>query len=180
MRTITEIIVHCSATHPGWLAAAPLAAKIRAIRSWHVDGNGWNDIGYHYLVDRDGAVAAGRPVETPGAHVIGHNADTIGVCLLGGHGSAETDAFSDHFTVEQGGALTALLEQLQAAHGPGLKISGHNQYAAKACPGFSVPAWLGARQGQPIAATDPATEVTRYRWRLAEIRDLAGAALKGA
>ena len=124
------------------------------------------------------ASRGGHPVELPCARVIGHNTGIIGICLLGGQGSAKTDAFCDHLTAEQGSAVNALLEQLQAVHGPGLKSSGHNQYMAKACPGGSVPAWLGARSGQP--ETDRVSETNRCRWRLADIRDTAGDALKGA
>ena len=54
------------------------------IRDWHVNGNGWSDIGYHYVIKRNGLVEAGRPVSISGAHAKGHNADSIGICLVGG------------------------------------------------------------------------------------------------
>ena len=154
MRPINEIIVHCSATRPEWMERFPLSRKVEEIRLWHTRDRGWKDIGYHYLIDRDGTIATGRPVEQVGAHVQGHNTGTIGVCLIGGHGSSETDRFDQHFTGAQEKALRTLLADLKRRHPGVTKISGHNQYAAKACPGFSVPAWyVGAK---PPVKPEPA------------------------
>lgn len=125
-----------------------MADKVAEIRRWHVQERKWKDIGYHYLIDRNGVLALGRPVEQVGAHVQGHNTGTIGICLIGGHGSAETDKFSDNFTATQDTVLRVLLNDLKRQHPGIVKISGHNQYAAKACPGFNVPQWY-----QPITPT---------------------------
>ncbi|UFM66809.1 N-acetylmuramoyl-L-alanine amidase [Paracoccus sp. MA] len=137
---VDEIIIHCAATRPGWMAGKPLAAKVTEIRRWHVRDNGWSDIGYHWIIDRDGKVAPGRPEGTPGAHVAGHNTGSIGICLIGGHGSSAADDFHEHYTVAQEDALVQLIESIKK-RAKIAKISGHNQYAAKACPGFSVPDW---------------------------------------
>ena len=72
------------------------------------------------------------------------NAGTIGISLFGGHGSAETDDFSENFTPDQDRALAGLIDKLRAKYG-NLALSGHNQYAAKACPGFNVPSWWAGR-----------------------------------
>ena len=200
MRPLTGIILHCTATRPDFLEGASTAARLAEVRRWHVEGNGWSDVGYHVLVDRDGTVLAGRPIETTGAHVRGHNTGTIGISLFGGHGAAETDRFADHFTAEQDQSLRRLIADLQQRFGP-LPVSGHNDYAAKACPGFSVAEWLvepSSEEGSPAAAdpgstripagmtvlddsadlgTDLLAEVARYRWRLAAIRDSAADAL---
>lgn len=149
MRPLNEIIVHCSATRADWWAHLPTSEKVAEIRRWHVKDRGWKDIGYHYLIDRNGTVATGRPLEQVGAHVQGRNIGTIGVCLIGGHGSAETDRFEQHFTVQQDKALRHLLADLQHRYKIS-KVSGHNQYAAKACPGFNVPKWLNAPAQKPV------------------------------
>ena len=142
MRQITEIIVHCSATRPDWMQGMSFAAKVSEIARWHMSPpRNWRAIGYHYLIDRDGALANGRPLEHAGAHVKGRNATTIGICLLGGFGSAETDQFSEHFTAEQKKTLLKLIEELRERFGD-IPVSGHNQYAAKACPGFNVPDFM--------------------------------------
>ena len=143
MRPLGEIIIHCTATRPEWWAGKSLGQKVAEIRRWHVAERGWKDIGYHFLIDRDGKVAPGRPVEKEGAHVMGHNTGTIGIALFGGHGSAETDAFAKNFTPEQDVALRKLIADLRRQYPIISKISGHNEYAAKACPGFNVPAWYG-------------------------------------
>lgn len=141
MRHLNEIIVHCSATRPKWMAGKKTSEKVAEIRHWHVDDNKWSDIGYHFLIDRDGTVANGRPIAKQGAHVQGHNKNSIGVCLIGGHGSSETDDFAEHFTVEQDAAARNLIEKLKSKYNIA-KVTGHNQYAAKACPGFNVPHWI--------------------------------------
>jgi hypothetical protein len=157
MRKITEIIIHCAATRPEWMQGSKTSAKVAEIRRWHL-GNGWSDIGYHYLIDRDGTVAKGRDVSVTGAHVKGRNTGTIGICLMGGHGSSETDAFSEHFTGEQDRALRKLIADLHKQFGP-VEVNGHNQYAAKACPGFNAPKWFA--MGKPPLAdyVPPATEI---------------------
>lgn len=141
MRKITEIILHCSATRPNWMHDAGTTAKVAEIRRWHVVERGWRDIGYHYVIDRDGTVALGRPLGQTGAHVVGRNTGTVGICLVGGHGSSAYDSFSDHFTQAQDRALRAVIADLRRKYGP-LDVSGHNQFAKKSCPGFEVPKWL--------------------------------------
>lgn len=152
MRQINEIIVHCAATRPDWMAGRPLSDKISEIRRWHTRDRGWRDIGYHWVIDRDGTYSTGRGEGQVGAHVAGRNAGTIGVCLLGGFGSRERDLFEKHFTPAQDHALRVLLSEIQGRHRI-TRISGHNEYSAKACPGFQVRPWLG--QTAPNAA--PAT-----------------------
>lgn len=155
MRQINEIIIHCTATQANWWGAEKTSRKVAEVRRWHTADRGWKDIGYHYLIDRDGTVANGRPLDQVGAHVQGHNTGTIGISLFGGFGSAETDQFSDNFTVAQDKALRELLVKLRRDFPAVTKISGHNQYAAKACPGFNVPTWYanarGLVQAKPLA-----------------------------
>lgn len=143
MRAITEIIVHCSATAPGWMAGLPVEEQAAEIDRWH-KGNGWAGIGYHYVIGRDGNVATGRPIEQDGAHVAGRNKGTIGVCLIGGRGSSANDQPEQHYTHEQLAALHGLIEGLRLQYGE-VPVSGHNQFAAKACPGFNVPRWLAGK-----------------------------------
>ena len=77
MRQINDIIVHCSATKEG------RDYTVADIDRWH-KARGWRCIGYHYVIYRDGSVHAGRPVEQIGAHVTNHNANSIGICYIGG------------------------------------------------------------------------------------------------
>lgn len=156
MRTISEISVHCSATRPGWMAQSTGPERIAEIRRWHVEQNGWADIGYHYLIDRDGKVYPGRPVERTGAFEPKVNARGIGVCLIGGFGANTTDTFDRHFTLEQDAALRRLIDKLRQAH-PGItRVSGHNDYAPKACPGFRVDRWLSGKPARTFAESGTA------------------------
>lgn len=132
MRKIDMLIVHCSATKPGMDVGA------KEIREWHVKGNGWQDIGYHFVIRRSGVVEDGRPVEKAGAHVAGRNASSIGICLVGGIDDAGKP--EANFTPEQWKALPRLLRVLRTRY-PQATIHGHNEFAAKACPSFDVQEW---------------------------------------
>jgi N-acetylmuramoyl-L-alanine amidase len=165
MRPISEIIVHCAATRPEWMAGATLAEQVEEIRRWHVQGNGWSDIGYHRVIGRDGTVASGRPMDKTGAHTLGHNTGTIGVCLIGGHGANANDAPDQHFTSAQMAALVREIKDLKRRFGP-LKVSGHNQYANKGCPGFYVPKWLAGVQFAPTKVDPPVPWFARLIARL--------------
>jgi N-acetylmuramoyl-L-alanine amidase len=81
MRNIEKIIVHCAATREGQ------HIKTDTIRNWHLK-RGWSDIGYHYVIELDGTIGIGRPIERSGAHTKGLNSNSIGVCYVGG---VETD-----------------------------------------------------------------------------------------
>ena len=158
MRSLHEIIIHCTATPADWWSGKRTSEKVAEVKRWHVRDRGWSDIGYHFLIDRDGTVAKGRPLEKVGAHVQGRNTGTIGVSLFGGHGSAATDKFADHFTPAQEAALVKLLADLRKQYPTITRISGHNEFAAKACPGFNVPSWYaGKRQAaKPVVVVSPA------------------------
>ena len=73
MRKIDKIIIHCSATKEG------IDFKAKDIDVWHRN-QGWDGIGYHYVVDLDGTVEKGRNIEKAGAHTVGQNANSIGIC----------------------------------------------------------------------------------------------------
>lgn len=129
MRNINEIIVHTTATVEG------RDYDVAAIRRMHIQ-RGWSDIGYHFLIGLDGNVMKGRPVEQVGAHVAGRNANTIGVSYVGGIDKAGRP--KDTRTHAQKAALEELLIELVERF-PGIShISGHRDYANKACPSFDA------------------------------------------
>lgn len=155
MRKITEIFIHCSATKPQWMITSTADQKAAEIRRWHVEENGWKDIGYHFVIDRSGDVVKGRDIERSGAHARGHNANSIGICLVGGWGGATTDQFEEHFTELQRQALWKLLNDLTQKF-PDVKIRGHNEVAAKACPCFTVSEFI--QNGRPAEKTEDVQE----------------------
>ena len=137
MRPVNEIIIHCTATRPGWWKDKTAAEKTAELKRWHVEERGWRNLGYHYTIDRDGTITEGRPMSENGAHTKGRNKNTCGVALFGGFGSTSNDRFNENFTPEQMASLQQLIADLMNTY-PITKVSGHNQYAAKACPGFTV------------------------------------------
>ena len=156
MRPIHEIIIHATATPANWRAGQPTSAKVAEVRRWHLD-RGWSDIGYHYLIDRDGSIAAGRPLERVGAHVQGHNTGSVGIALFGGKGGVADGMFEDSYTPAQDKALRGLIGRLKAVY-PITQISGHNEYANKACPCFKAMEWYRAPmmpQSTPSATASP-------------------------
>ena len=137
MREINKIIIHCTATRPNFMEGRSLKEQVDEVRRWHVVDNNWSDIGYHYLVGRNGEVTEGRPLKRAGAHTKGQNNKSIGIALFGGHGSSQDDAITDHFTAKQIEGLRGLLRLLRKKY-PMAAIEGHNKYSNKACPGFQV------------------------------------------
>lgn len=131
MRKINEIIIHCTATCPG--AVVPVAT----VDSWHRQ-RGWAGIGYHYLIQSDGTIEPGRPIEQPGAHCHGHNAHSIGIAYVGGLDVHRRPA--DTRTPQQKEAIAALCARLMLAYNlTPADIHGHNFYDQhKACPCYNV------------------------------------------
>ena len=129
MRRIDKIIVHCAATPEG------KDYTVAQIRQWHLK-RGFKDIGYHYVIYRDGSIHAGRPVAMAGAHCAGYNAHSIGICYIGG---VEKDGKTpkDTRTEAQKASLTSLLKRLHTLY-PNATLHGHREFAKKACPSFDV------------------------------------------
>lgn len=123
-RKINRHIIHCSAT--------PYGRDVTAadIDRWHRE-KGWSEIGYHFVVRLDGAIEGGRSLEKIGAHVKGHNADSIGTCLIG------PGADIGNFYEEQLRALRYLHRSLEEAFA-GLSLHAHREYSSKDCPGFDI------------------------------------------
>ena len=128
MRKINEIIVHCSATYP------EQKCTVDDIRKWHKE-RGFNDIGYHFIVEKNGNIVNGRKINLAGAHCQGHNARSVGICYIGGLDAKGYP--TDTRTEWQREALTSLIDSLCNLY-PINKISGHNQYSSKACPCFNA------------------------------------------
>jgi N-acetylmuramoyl-L-alanine amidase len=76
LKKIKKIVLHCSDSPDS------VDIGVKDIRRWHLN-RGWSDVGYHYIVRRDGRIEKGRDLNTMGAHVRGHNDDSIGVCWVG-------------------------------------------------------------------------------------------------
>lgn len=136
-REINKIIVHCSATREGQ------DISVETIKDWHLK-RGWSDIGYHYVIDINGVLHTGRPIERTGAHCKGHNTGSIGVCYVGGV-EADGKTPKDTRTKEQKAALDNLLYLLTDIFA-GATIHGHNEFASKACPSFDVQAEYGSKK----------------------------------
>lgn len=128
-RNIKELIVHCSATPEG------KDYTVDNIRQWHL-ARGFNDVGYHYVIYRDGSIHTGRSESVIGAHCTGHNAISIGICYIGGL-AADGKTPKDTRTPSQKAALLKLLRELKAKY-PKAKIYPHYKFAAKACPAFNA------------------------------------------
>ena len=130
MRTITLIILHCSATREGQ------SFGFEDCRRDHIRHRGFRDIGYHYYITRDGTVHRGRPLELVGAHCRNHNRHSIGICYEGGL-DAEGRA-KDTRTEAQKISLSALVRELKERF-PQALVVGHRELdSGKECPCFEV------------------------------------------
>jgi len=165
-KPIEAIVLHCTATRPG------RDVDIAEIRRWHVDGNGWDDVGYHYLVRLDGTIETGRPEGFQGAHVSGQNDGTIAVAYAGG--VSASGAPSDTRTPAQKAAILDLLDELAFEYGAfdvdgrlAIRVLGHRDFpgVAKACPSFDVAADYGARHAVAAAILTGETDMdTKPFW----------------
>lgn len=135
-RSTDYIVLHCSATAPA------LDVGAAEIRQWH-RAKGWSDIGYHFVIRRNGEIEEGRPPEEIGSHVKNHNANSIGVCLVGGVDARQRP--KNNFTTAQWSALGRLLAELQSRY-PRSHVIGHRDFpnVAKACPCFDATDWARA------------------------------------
>lgn len=142
------IVVHCSATPP----SADIGAS--TIRLWH-KRQGWADIGYHFVIRRDGSIETGRDKWRVGSHVKGHNSNSVAVCMVGG--VDEDGRPANNFTEDQFASLKQLLRHLRAFYGlTNDAICGHRDLSpdrdgdgtveanewVKACPSFDVRDWV--------------------------------------
>lgn len=143
MNRPTHIIVHCSDSFFG---------HVLTVRNWHVQplpkGRGWSEVGYHFIINNahttpdnvflfmNGSIEVGRNVEDEGAHCLGYNDRSIGVCLIG-------KEIKD-FTIEQMDSLKALcLELCRIYKIPASNVLGHcetesGKKEGKTCPNFDV------------------------------------------
>lgn len=129
MRTITLIIVHCSANRAG--STLRMADIDRYHRSL-----GWIGCGYHYVIPTGGTIEPGRPEEMTGAHCKRHNRHSIGICYIGGLSADGKPA--DTRTDAQRTALRNLLEQLHERYPEALIVGHRNLEPQKACPCFDA------------------------------------------
>lgn len=129
MRRISLIIIHCSGVRPRQQSSA------KQIDRWHRQ-LGWNGIGYHYVIRRNGMVERGRPETVVGAHCRGHNLHSIGVCYEGGLDAGGKPC--DTRTEAQKQSLLQLLKELRGRY-PQAIILGHKQLCRiKECPCFDA------------------------------------------
>lgn len=128
-RNIKEIIIHCSDTPEG------RDYTVADIRAWHLARN-FSDVGYHYIIYRDGSIHLGRDINISGAHCKNHNSISIGICYIGGRAAVGTKP-KDTRTAAQKKALLQLLKELKRMY-LNATIHGHKEFAAKACPCFEV------------------------------------------
>lgn len=135
MRKITSIIIHASDTPPEMDIGAD------EIRQWHVEENGWDDIGYHAVIRRNGLVERGRLESVVGAHAYGYNRFSLGICLIGGRKSKSKDPESN-FTREQYMSLFLLVERWVRDYNISIVV-GHNEVSNKPCPCFNVKEFFG-------------------------------------
>ena len=130
MRTITLIIIHCSATPDG------RSLSFEECRRDHIMHRHFRDIGYHFYITRDGTVHEGRPIEKVGAHCEGHNSHSIGICYEGGLDANGKPA--DTRTEAQRKAMKSLVERMHRLFPKALIVGHHDLNPTKACPCFVV------------------------------------------
>lgn len=135
MRKITHIVIHCSATPEG------REVSVKEIDRWH-RAQGFAKIGYHYVIHLDGSIDKGRDESEAGAHVAGWNANSIGICYIGGVDANDINKAKDTRTPAQKAAMEKLVRELLVKY-PGAEVLGHRDFpdVKKACPCFDARKW---------------------------------------
>lgn len=171
MRAIKWIVVHTSATADK--TGKPVDASAESIDSYHREHNGWDKIGYHFVVRMNGAIEKGRELAEVGAHVGGFNEQSVGICCSG-HGDIAD------FTPEQHMVLAQLCAELCVNLGlPATAVIGHREtddfggpHVDKTCPGTKVDMFRvrGNVDARLRARTDPALLALERRVAALEAR----------
>ena len=135
MGKVKKITLHHTSEYPG-MGYRSDRDVVRSIARYHRDTLGWADIGYHYVIGRDGKVYEGRPAKLQGAHVGGHNENNLGISMAGNFVSklpSET----------QLSTLKSLLSIKFKEHGLSThQLFGHRDFKATECPGEALYQWL--------------------------------------
>ena len=134
-RTKTDmIVIHCAST------PASMDIGVKEIKKWHIEDNKWDDIGYHYVIRRDGTLETGREEHRTGSHARQVNGTSLGVCLVGGYGSG---GWENNFTEEQFSTLKDIVSKLKDKYNiEAEKIIGHYEVDdVKKWPSFDVKEW---------------------------------------
>lgn len=117
-RVVDKVFIHCSASD------SPAHDNVETIRLWH-KARGFNDIGYHFFINKTGNILKGRSVELIPAAQVGHNKNSIAICLGG----------LNHFSQEQFFSLKKLCAEIKAVL-PKVTFHGHCEVSSKSCPNF--------------------------------------------
>ena len=131
MRAINKIVIHCSASHQN--------VDVHDIKKWHVEERKWSDIGYHYVITSDGDVQKGRPMYKAGAHVAGHNHDSIGICWVGGYKGVDNRTDAQKLAMRE--LVMRLIVEFDIEPN---NVLGHCDFkgVTKTCPNFDVQNWF--------------------------------------
>jgi N-acetylmuramoyl-L-alanine amidase len=163
-----RIMLHCTATPEGMPIDFDWLWRV------HVKQNGWSGPGYHFLIELGGTVQATRPIDRVGAGCSGQNHDTIHISYAGGL-EQDTKRSKDTRTPAQIDAMKDLLRYLVDLYDDiddKRDIVGHNQFAAKDCPCFDVPAWVDRVMAEVEVPVDPEPDMPVQNNLYQRIRDL--------
>ena len=124
MRNINLVVVHHSASGRD-------VTTREMIKKWHLT-HGYSDIGYHYIITGDGKLHVGRPAEKIGAHALGYNTNSLGVCLTGNFETEEPSEAQINTLIQ---VLATLCKRHELTTD---QIKGHNLLNQTACPGKNL------------------------------------------
>lgn len=157
------IVIHCSATQAKWDGGA---ADIDTMHR----KQGWDGIGYHFVIRRDGRIEVGEDLKKTGAHVQNWNSVSVGICMVGG--LSATGKGENNFTAEQWASLKRQIQFLRCTY-PEAKLVGHRDLSPdkngdgvirrdewlKECPCFSVTDWEKGGMAPIMGSTENAVPV---------------------
>lgn len=142
LRDFTEVVVHATDT------TKDMEVNYDVLKAWDVTERGLSEVGYHFIILRDGSLQVCRPISVDGVHSLkGHNENSIGIAfvggLLGNRSNREAKRSSRSFSMEQFNTFDTFMKAFYTVV-PGGQVWGHNDidHTRRSDPHFNVPRYL--------------------------------------
>ena len=135
-----RMAIHHTFTPPA--SSGSYLKRVKSVQAYHMDGRGWCDVGYHFLITQDGKVYEGRPIKFRGAHVANQNTGNVGISYVGCFQPGECSSVGGTQTpteamIQSGGNLVGAISKRYGISVNHSRVRGHREHsgASTTCPG---------------------------------------------
>lgn len=161
-RKVSKVFIHCSDSDRYY------HDNIETIRKWHVQDNGWSDVGYHFFITKDGYIHTGRDIKKIPSAQKGHNTGSIAICLSG----------RNEFTEKQFESLRKFCKEIKQAYDNKITFHGHCEVSGKTCPVFDYKEELNLNNQGYIKFSPLPNLLTKTKKKMSPLIALAAPIIK--